>query len=124
MAALTNDPKYAGNVMAHFLPVEQVNKDNVFDLVVKSAFQAYDAVYTCIPDAQKPPKPSESGSAAPAVECTAVGSGATIGISMSDFATERWRPERRPSAAVARSQGLQGLVARGQSRRQTAERPD
>jgi D-xylose transport system substrate-binding protein len=57
LAALTNDPKYAGNVLAQFLPVQQVNKDNVYDLVVKSGFQPYDAVYTGIPDAQKPPKP-------------------------------------------------------------------
>jgi len=57
MAELTNDPKLTGNVQAQFLPVQQVNKDNVFDLVVKSGFQPYDAVYTGIPDAQKPPKP-------------------------------------------------------------------
>ncbi len=57
MAELTNDPKLTGNVMAQFLPVQQVNKDNVYDLVVKSAFQPYDAVYRDIPDAQKPPKP-------------------------------------------------------------------
>jgi D-xylose transport system substrate-binding protein len=57
MAELTNDPSLAGNVTAQFLPVQQVNKDNVYDLVVKSEFQPYDAVYRDIPDAQKPPKP-------------------------------------------------------------------
>jgi D-xylose transport system substrate-binding protein len=57
MAELTNDPAQQGNVQALFLPVQQVNKDNVFDLVVKSGFQPYDAVYAGIPDAQKPPKP-------------------------------------------------------------------
>ena len=57
MAELTNDPKQQGNVQALFLPVQQVNKDNVYDLVVKSGFQPYDAVYRDIPDAQKPPKP-------------------------------------------------------------------
>jgi D-xylose transport system substrate-binding protein len=57
MAELTNDPSLAGNVTAQFLPVQQVNKDNVYDLVVKSGFQPYDAVYRDIPDAQKPPKP-------------------------------------------------------------------
>ena len=41
----------------YFLPVQQVNKDNVYDLCVKSGFQPYDAVYRDIPDAQKPPKP-------------------------------------------------------------------
>jgi D-xylose transport system substrate-binding protein len=57
MAELTNDPKLAGDVMAQFLQVQQVNKDNVYDLVVKSGFQPYDDVYRDIPDAQKPPKP-------------------------------------------------------------------
>ncbi|MBI5566875.1 MAG: substrate-binding domain-containing protein [Chloroflexi bacterium] len=57
LAALTNDTKYTGEVQAQFLPVDQVSKDNVYDLVVKSAFQPYDAVYRDIPDADKPPKP-------------------------------------------------------------------
>jgi D-xylose transport system substrate-binding protein len=57
MAELTNDPSKTGNVMALFLPVEQVNKDNVYDLVVKSGFQAYEDVYRDIPEAQRPPKP-------------------------------------------------------------------
>ena len=37
MAELTNDPAKTGDVQALFLPVQQVNKDNVYDLVVKSA---------------------------------------------------------------------------------------
>ncbi len=57
MADLTNDQTKTGNVPSLFLPVQQVNKDNVFDLVVKSSFQKYDDVYRDIPDAQKPPKP-------------------------------------------------------------------
>ena len=57
LAALTNDESFKGDVQAQFLPVEQVNKDNVFDLVVKSGFQKYDDVYRDIPDAQRPPKP-------------------------------------------------------------------
>ena len=32
--------------------VQQVNKDNVYDLVVKSGFQSYDDVYRDIPEAQ------------------------------------------------------------------------
>jgi D-xylose transport system substrate-binding protein len=58
MAELTNDEKLTGKVMAAFLEVQQVNKDNVFDLVVKSEFQKYDDVYRDIPEAQRPPKPS------------------------------------------------------------------
>jgi D-xylose transport system substrate-binding protein len=57
MAELTNDPSKQGNVQAYFLPVQQVNKDNVYDLCVKNGFQKYDEVYRDIPDAQKPPKP-------------------------------------------------------------------
>jgi len=57
LAELTNDPSKTGNVPCKFLPVYQVNKDNVYDMVVKSGFQTYDDVYRDIPDAQRPPKP-------------------------------------------------------------------
>ena len=57
MAELTNDPKKTGEVPCIFLPVQQVNKDNVYELVVKSGFQKYDDVYRDIPDANRPPKP-------------------------------------------------------------------
>ena len=43
--------------MANFLPVVQVTKDNVYDLIVKSGFQTYDDVYRDIPADQRPPKP-------------------------------------------------------------------
>ncbi len=36
--------------MAKFLPVIQVTKDNVYDLIVVSGFQPYDDVYRDIPD--------------------------------------------------------------------------
>ena len=57
MAELTNDETKQGEVPCYFLPVEQVNKDNVYDLVVTSEFQAYDDVYRDIPEAQRPPQP-------------------------------------------------------------------
>ena len=57
MAELTNDKTKTGNVMAYFLPVVQVTKDNVYDVIVKSGFQSYDDVYRDIPDSQRPPKP-------------------------------------------------------------------
>jgi D-xylose transport system substrate-binding protein len=57
MAELTNDKSKTGNVMADFLPVVQVTKDNVFDLIVKSGFQKYDDVYRDIPADKRPPKP-------------------------------------------------------------------
>jgi D-xylose transport system substrate-binding protein len=57
MAELTNDDTKTGEAPCLFLEVQQVNKDNVYDLVVKSGFQKYDDVYRDIPDADKPPKP-------------------------------------------------------------------
>jgi len=57
MAELTNDPEQEGTVMAYFLPVTQVNAENVYDLVVVSGFQAYDDVYLDIPEDERPPMP-------------------------------------------------------------------
>ncbi len=57
LAELTVDNTKKGEVPCVFLEVQQVNKDNVYDLVVKSGFQSYDDVYRDIPDAQRPPKP-------------------------------------------------------------------
>jgi D-xylose transport system substrate-binding protein len=57
LAELTNDPKKTGEVPALFLPVSQVTKDNLYDLVVKSGFQKYDDVYRDIPADKRPPKP-------------------------------------------------------------------
>ena len=57
MAELTNDPSLEGEVNAVFLPVQQVNADNAYDLVVVSGFQAYDDVYRDIPEDQRPPQP-------------------------------------------------------------------
>ena len=83
LAELTNDKTKQGNIMAYFLPVEQVNKDNVYEKCVKNGFQPYDAVYRDIPADQKPdPNTGKLPS-----------NGIKVGISMSDFATERWKPE-------------------------------
>jgi len=57
MADLTNDATKTGDVMAYFLPVQQVDKSNVYDLCVKNGFQKYDDVYRDIPADKKPPKP-------------------------------------------------------------------
>jgi D-xylose transport system substrate-binding protein len=57
LAELTVDDSKTGEVPCVFLEVQQVNKDNVYDLVVKSGFQAYDDVYRDIPEADRPPKP-------------------------------------------------------------------
>jgi D-xylose transport system substrate-binding protein len=57
LAELTNDTSMSGNVQAYFLSVVQVTAANVYDVIVKSAFQPYDDVYRDIPEAQRPPKP-------------------------------------------------------------------
>ena len=57
LAELTVDPSKKGDVPCVFLAVQQVNKDNVYDLVVVSGFQSYDDVYRDIPADQLPPKP-------------------------------------------------------------------
>jgi len=80
MAELTNDKTKTGDVMAYFLPVVQVTKDNVYDLIVKSGFQKYDDVYRDIPADQRPPKPGEAALAQPAGKVK-------VGLSFSDFAT-------------------------------------
>jgi ABC-type xylose transport system, periplasmic component len=57
LAALTNDKTKTGNVQALFLPVVEVTKANVYDVVVKSGFQTYDDVYRNVPADQLPPRP-------------------------------------------------------------------
>jgi D-xylose transport system substrate-binding protein len=57
LAELTLDDALQGNVQALFLPVEQVNQDNVNALCVENGFQAYDDVYRDIPEDQRPPAP-------------------------------------------------------------------
>ncbi len=57
MAELTNDITWQGSVLADFLPVVQITKDNLYDVIVRSGFQSYDDVYLGIPDAERPPRP-------------------------------------------------------------------
>src|SRR5688572_14711577 len=57
LAELTVDDSKTGEVACVFLAVQQVNKENVYDLVVKSGFQTYEDVYRDIPEGQLPPKP-------------------------------------------------------------------
>jgi D-xylose transport system substrate-binding protein len=57
LALLTGNKALTGNVQAAFLPVVQVTKANVYDVVVKSGFQSYDDVYRGIPTDQLPPRP-------------------------------------------------------------------
>ncbi len=57
LAALTNDKTKTGNVMANFLPVVEVTKANVDQVVVNSGFQSYSDVYKNVPASQLPPTP-------------------------------------------------------------------
>jgi D-xylose transport system substrate-binding protein len=57
LATLTGNKDAKGDVQANFLPVVQVTKANVYDLIVKSGFQSYDQVYRNVPADQLPPKP-------------------------------------------------------------------
>jgi D-xylose transport system substrate-binding protein len=86
LAELTVDPSKTGEVPCVFLQVQQVNKDNVYDLVVKSGFQSYDDVYRDIPEDKRPAKPGEAPKPAAAEKIK-------VGLSFSDFATERWKNE-------------------------------
>jgi D-xylose transport system substrate-binding protein len=57
LAELTVDDTKTGEVPCVFLEVQQVNKDNVYELVVVSGFQSYDDVYRDIPESERPAKP-------------------------------------------------------------------
>jgi D-xylose transport system substrate-binding protein len=57
LPTLTGNKKLVGKVPCAFLKVVEVNKDNVYDVVIKSGFQSYDEVYRDIPAADRPPKP-------------------------------------------------------------------
>jgi len=56
LADLTLDKTKTGNVQANFLPIVEVTKANVYDVVVKSGFQSYDDVYRGVTE-NLPPRP-------------------------------------------------------------------
>lgn len=56
IAELTLDDKLKGSVACKFLKVFGVDKDSVYDLIIKSGFQDYDKVYKDIPEEDRPPK--------------------------------------------------------------------
>jgi D-xylose transport system substrate-binding protein len=57
LADLTLDEKLTGEVPCKFLKVIPVDKDNVYEIIVKSGFQKWDEVYAGIPEDKRPPKP-------------------------------------------------------------------
>ncbi len=54
---LTLDEKLKGSVPCKFLKVVGVDKDSVYDEIVKSGFQKYDDIYKDIPEDKRPPRP-------------------------------------------------------------------
>lgn len=53
---LTGDD-VSGDVPCKFLKVVGVDKDNVYDVIVKSGFQSYDEIYKDVPADKRPPRP-------------------------------------------------------------------
>ena len=107
LKTLFGDDTLTGDMNCVFLPVVQVNKDNVYQEIVVSGFQPYDAVYRDIPADQLPPKPGE---AAAATEAPAASEPVLIGLSFSDFATERWKPESELLTAALEKLGYKVVV--------------
>jgi len=106
MSELTGDTAMTGDVNCVFLKVVQVTKDNVYDEIVVSGFQEYDAVYRDIPADQLPPKPGEAAAATEAVSTE----GMLVGLSFSDFATERWKPESELLTQLLEAKGYKVVV--------------
>jgi len=57
MVDLTGDPGQEGTIFCVLLPVQLLTVDNLFDLVVRSGYQPYDAVYREIPESLRPARP-------------------------------------------------------------------
>ncbi|MGD9162881.1 MAG: substrate-binding domain-containing protein, partial [Desulfobacteraceae bacterium] len=57
LAELTLDQNLKGEVPCKFLDVVQVDKNNVYNVVVKSGFQKWEEVYAGVPESERPPKP-------------------------------------------------------------------
>lgn len=57
LADLTGDLSKTGEVLCVFLPVQQVNKDNVYDLIVKTGYQTFENVYRDVPEDKRPARP-------------------------------------------------------------------
>jgi len=62
LASQSGKADMKGNIVAKFLPVQEVTKDNLFDTVVKSGFQSYDDVYKDV--ANPPARPAAATMAA------------------------------------------------------------
>lgn len=57
LAQLSLDRNLKGEVPCKFLKVVQVDKDNIYDVIVKGGVKEWDEVYAGIPESERPPKP-------------------------------------------------------------------
>lgn len=57
LSDLMSDKNMKGEVPCKFLEVVQVNKENVYDVIVKGGFQKWEDVYKDVPTEKRPPKP-------------------------------------------------------------------
>lgn len=57
LADLTLDEDMEGSVKVDFRPVVAVDQDNVYEEVVQTGFQDWEAVYADVPEDERPPKP-------------------------------------------------------------------
>jgi D-xylose transport system substrate-binding protein len=57
LAELTLDDSLSGSVPCNFLPVVQVDASNVYEEIILTGFQDYDAVYRDIPEDERPARP-------------------------------------------------------------------
>ncbi len=57
LSDLTLDKNIKGEIPCRFLDVIQVDKNNIYDVVVKSGFQKWEEVYGGLPESERPPKP-------------------------------------------------------------------
>lgn len=62
LSDLTGNESLTGEVLAKYLPVTEVTIDNLYEEVVLSGFQSYEDVYQDIPEADRPPEPTEEPS--------------------------------------------------------------
>jgi D-xylose transport system substrate-binding protein len=63
LSDLTGDVSLTGSVMAKYLPVTEVTAANLYQDIVVSGFQSYNDVYQDIPEAQRPPVPTQEATA-------------------------------------------------------------
>lgn len=57
LAELTGGEDIPGTVPCRFLKVVGIDKDNLYEVIVRSGFQKYDDVYRDIPEDRRPPRP-------------------------------------------------------------------